>query len=520
MPTFLEAHADKIHGTLSCFDRVLFRGYLPVESGAFLATYLHEHGVRRETLKSFLLEQADRIKRHAESVAKKAERPYRYLAGAVRKEDLARQMAEESGIAEGLVCVFSILEPCKTFSLVWKQGHTFIHPARRKCLFLYYYFMDRELGLIHVKVQTWFPLRIQIYVNAHEWLARALARSGIRYLKYDNAFVRIDDMPRAQAIADQFSTLPWVRTLHGYARRVNPLIDELLQPMQYYWSTAQAEYSTDVLFKNRRDLQELMPRLLEQSLVSFNASDIMSFLGRKLFGQFKGDIVTDLREQELKRRLPGRRVKHRVKGNWIKMYDKGGSILRVEMVINHPDEFRVRRRVRRNGKRVTCWVPMRKGVAWLFRYRDVSLKANMRYLDALAHVSGPAPALRQLDAVVTRRTAESGRTAKPFNPLSKADHDLFRALLDGDHLIHGFNNRDLRSKLRSLGALQPGTERTQSARVSRLLARLHAYGLIAKVPRSRRWRVSLTGRRVMSATIVLRDRHFPDVHREVVEAAA
>ena len=46
--------------------------------------------------------------------------------------------------------------------------------ARRKCLFLYYYFMGRDFGLIHVKLQTWFPLQIQVYVNGHEWLARKL----------------------------------------------------------------------------------------------------------------------------------------------------------------------------------------------------------------------------------------------------------------------------------------------------------------------------------------------------------
>jgi hypothetical protein len=90
----------------------------------------------------------------------------------------------------------------------------------------------------------------------------------------------------------------------------------------------------------------------------------------------------DLREYELKGSLPGRRVKHRMIGNWIKMYDKFGSVLRIETVINQPAEFRVRRRVRRKDKRVTEWVPMRKGVAWLFRYRDVSLKCNMRYLNA------------------------------------------------------------------------------------------------------------------------------------------
>ena len=35
------------------------------------------------------------------------------------------------------------------------------------------------------------------------------------------------------------------------------------------------------------------------------------------------------------------------------------------------------------------WVDMRKGVAYLFRYREVSLAANSRYLAALEEVDNP-----------------------------------------------------------------------------------------------------------------------------------
>jgi hypothetical protein len=412
-----------------------------------------------------------------------------------------------------------VVEPCRTFSFVWKENKPFIKATKRKCLFLYYYFIDRELGLIHVKLQTWFPFRLQVYVNGHEWLARKLERHGVKFLKSENAFLRLEDLPRAQAFADRFATAPWLTTLHSYARRVNPLLGELLGPLQYYWATAQAEWSTDVLFKNRHELAELMPRLIEHSLLSFDASDVMNFLGRKLTGHFQGELVTDLAKSELKGRLPGRRVKHRMKANWIKMYDKAGSVLRVETVINQPEEFRVRRRVRRNGKRVTLWVPMRKGVAWLFRYRDVSLSCNLRYLNALAEVADPSAALRLLDRITTRRKSDAGRSLRPFNPLARADHHLFRALLAGEHFIHGFSNKQLRARLHDLAVPLPDDERRRSSYASRLLARLHLYGLVAKIPHSRRWRVSADGHRVMSSALRLREQRFPDLHAQVAGMA-
>jgi len=132
----------------------------------------------------------------------------------------------------------------------------------------------------------------------------------------------------------------------------------------------------------------------------------MSFLGRKLRGTFQGDIVSDLTDFAFKR-LPGIRIKHRVKQNWLKMYNKAGSVLRLEMVINDPTEFKIRKKVWRNGNNVMEWVDMRKGVAYMFRYREVSLAANGRYLDALAEVDDPTDAIQTLDRITTRKQVGS-----------------------------------------------------------------------------------------------------------------
>ena len=508
MDAFLDKHADKLQGSLSCFDRVLFRGYLPFFYGREMTQFLKRQGVRPDGLKDFLVGQAERLRQHARQLAQRQGRPFLYFAERVRKDEMAREIAERSGITEGLVCVLSTLEPCWTFALRWDDA-SYVRPARRKCLFLYFYFIDRELGLIHVKLQTWFPMQLQVYVNGHEWLARKLTRSGVPYTKHDNAFLRVDDLRRAQRFADRFTSLDWVRRLDRYAHAVNPLLAELLAPLRYYWVTAQAEYSTDILFTSRQQLRELMPRLLEHSTLHFSARDVMAFLGRKLSGQFLGEVVTDHKELPLHGRLPGCRVKHRMKANWIKMYDKDGLVLRVETVINEPDEFRVRRRVHRGGRRVTAWVPLRKSVAYLFRYREISLQSNARYLNALAQVDDPTEGVRALDSLTTRKNTAAARPVKPFHPLSRPDTQLFAALMRGEQALHGFTNRDLSNKLDPSAFRLDDDPRKRSAQVSRLLHRLHVYRLVAKIPRSRRWRVTDFGWRVMSAALQLRYREFP-----------
>ena len=294
MKEFLRKHEARIHGVLSCFDRMLFRGYLPIMSGWSMAQFLKAHQADPSSIKPFLLENAERVKAHAIALAKKHQRPFEYLASPIRKEDAARKLAERDGIEHGLVCVFSVLEPCRTFSLHFQQGGVFVQSARRKCLHLYFYFMDRDFGLIHVRVQSWFPLQIQIYLNGHEWLARKLAAHQIRYTKHDNVFLWIEDIARAQRFADRFANLNWRAILNQYAKRLVPQLHDLLHGCQYYWVSAQSEYSTDVLFKSRQNLCELYPQLLSHSTLCFGAKEVMNFLGRKLNGHFEGEIVSDL----------------------------------------------------------------------------------------------------------------------------------------------------------------------------------------------------------------------------------
>lgn len=98
--------------------------------------------------------------------------------------------------------------------------------------------MDRDLGLIHVRVQTWFPLQIQVYLNGHEWLARKLAAREIRCTKLDNVFAWIEDLPQAQRLANRFSQLDWPRILNRYATHVVPQLGDVLYGCEYYWVAA------------------------------------------------------------------------------------------------------------------------------------------------------------------------------------------------------------------------------------------------------------------------------------------
>ena len=503
MERFINKHQDKITGTLSCFDRLLFKGYLPISFPQAMESFMNRHELLLKDFKQFVKKHSETLKVHALTTAQCSARPYIYLKAPIRKDDRARQIAKQDNITNGLICVFSILEQCQSFKLAYGKDKPRIVSSNPRCLCLYFYFVDREFGFMHVRIQTWFPFVVQIYINGHEWLARKMDKHGLAYQQADNAFLSIEDPERAQRFADSMARKNWPLVLEAFAKRVNPLLNNLLAGMAYYWVADQAEYATDIMFKDRASLKDLYDTMLRHATLCFSAEDVLTFLGRKLHGNFSGEIMNTL-----KKRWPGTRIKHRMKGNWIKMYDKFGCVLRIETVINHPYEFKIRRMGKRNGELVIGWYPMAKRVSNLYRYAEVCISANKRYLEALCAVENPTEAYSMLDRVCEPVT-RNGRRHRGINPLRKDDVSLFAAVLKGEHFIRGFRNRDLAKQLKLKQSRNPLERRRQSARVTRLLQLLRAHGLIAKIPRSRRYRLTVRGAILMSAAVHLRTEEMP-----------
>ena len=106
-------------------------------------------------------------------------------------------------ISEGLICVLSCVERCRSFKFVRlseKKNHCGLRSADRQCLHLYFYFLDKEFGLMHIRLQTWLPLTIQVCLNGWEWLAHRLQQEGIAFEKSDNCFLDIGQIDQAQKL--------------------------------------------------------------------------------------------------------------------------------------------------------------------------------------------------------------------------------------------------------------------------------------------------------------------------------
>jgi hypothetical protein len=342
---------------------------------------------------------------------------------------------------------------------------------------------------------------IQVCLNGREYLARRMERAGIGYEQRDNCFTRIDDLPRAQGMLSDLERRDWAAFLNALARRLNPWMNgrNRLDLHGYYWSIRESEYATDVMFRSAEALRAIYPALVQHAITSFTAQDVMRFLGRRTNARFNGEASTNIRH-----RTEGVRIKHWVEENSIKMYDKQGSVLRIETTINNPRRFKVRRRITRKGELTTAWIRMRKSIADLSRRVEICRAANERYFEALGVVGEPSPTRHLMDPV-SRRIVRDGRHYRALRPIDPDEARLFTVLLDGRFLLQGFRNKDVRRRVVPCCGDDPLARKKASARITRLLRLLRAHGLIRKVSQTFYYRVTSKGTHVMTTALKLRE---------------
>lgn len=504
MERFRKRYEDRISGIISGFDRIIFRGVLrSISYPQGMDIWLSSRGVLYKNFRAYVLMLSDQIKKQGEETARSEGRPSIYLQSSREsKEKIAQGIALKDQIKEGLICLLSCVEPCFSYTVSSDRASKKLRLGygQRKCLHLYFYYMDREFGLMHVRVQTWFPFMIQVYVNGQEWLSRAMNKEGIEYKKNDNCFTAIKNVERAQELSDRLGKRGWVRFLNALAKRVNPLIrDKKLSLRSYYWTIWECEYATDVMFKSAKDLRAVYKGLSRFAIEEFGSEDVLSFFGRRMDGRYKGWV-----ESTFKRGSEGTRVKHQMDGNSLKMYDKADSVLRVETTINNPRRFMVSRVTERKDGKKLHWLRMRKGIADVGRRVELSLGINKRYLEALSVLGEIKPSHQVLDSV-SQRIEKKGRAYRGLRPITAEESRMFGIFLRGEFKLQGIRNEDLRREFHSEQEQSPEERNKASARVSRYLRLLQAHRLIYKVQKTNYYRITKKGHEVMTTSLRFRE---------------
>ena len=489
-----EKYAESLDGVLGCYDRIVITGSLAELCYAKGMThYLYARGIRIFDYAQWAAPLREALRANAEAVAQAAGLTIDYISKKTfRKEDRIQAILAQRGSQPGLVHIFSAMEPCTSYR-PWhdkETGHTYLKADSGKCLHYYFYFIDAELGLCYLRVPTWCPFRLQFYCNGHARLAAQLSDQHIAYELLDNAFGHIADYEQANQLATQWDCA-WLRhKLDAWAQRYCPVVASL--QLSYYWSLMQVEYALDLVFKTPAPLGAFYPHLLETLIHAVKPQDIATFLGRKLHGNYQGEVGNSLNT-----RLLGTRIRHHMGPAAIKMYDKFGRILRIEVTVNDVSFFQQRREVvHRDGEREIKWAPMQKTIGSLAPLRELLAAATQRYLKFLSDVETPEVGVQTLNHL-TQSLVEGPHHYKGFNLLAEEDASVFRLVLHGEFAISGFTNKALRRFL---------PEQT-SAQVSRLLKRLRVFKLIKKVGQRYKYYLTDYGRQVATLVLKLRELH-------------
>jgi hypothetical protein len=426
----------------------------------------------------------------------------------VDKEALARKMAAREGVRQGLIGVLTSVEPCQSYE-VYRNRETKrldLVPRWRKCLFLYHYSIHPRWGFMHARIQTWFPLSIQVCLNGREWLARQMEAARLDFARQDNCFPWVEDWAQAQRLLDAQLRVKWASLLNEVARQLNPAHEAIFRTFQarYYWTTYQSEWATDVVFRRAATLGRLYPRLLRHTMTALGSTDVMRYLGRRIPASgevpknFHGEVVSDLRQRE-----EGVRIKHTRNGNSVKLYDKAftavGSVLRAEATLHNGDDLRVYRPREGDPQGARAWRRMRRGIADLHRRAQVSRRATERYLDSLAEVDDDTT-LEELIRRLGQRGRWKGRSVRALRPFAE-NRAWLEAVSRGEFTLNGFRNRDLQRIFFPQAAPTPEEARRRAARVGYRLRLLRDHGLIRKVTGTHRYQLTASSRKVITALL-------------------
>lgn len=492
MALLTDRYQAQIDGVLSCYDRIVITGTLPqVCYARGMTDYLYQNGIRIFDYAKFAEPLREQLRFNAEALAKANGIQIEFVRKKhIRKETLVKKVLDKRGYAPGLVHIISAMEACESYT-PWhdkKTGKTYLKPDSGKCLHYYFYFIDEALGLCYIRVPTWCPFRLQIYFNGHNWLASELKKQNIPFSMVDNAFDFIEDYKQAQKVADELC----VEKLHGildqFAQIYCPVHTHFNQV--YHWSLMQTEYATDLIFKQQSDLQAIYEQLISTAIHTVKPDNIATFLGRKLHGNYLGEVGNNYHV-----RIEGTRIKHSMDKVSIKMYDKFKKILRIETTVNDVSFFKHYRTIEhRDGTTSKKFANMKKNIYSLDPLRELLSASNRRYLEFISAIDDQRTGYKNLYRI-SQPVKKKHRNYRGFNFFDSQDIQLLKIIARGEFNIYGFQNKNLRKLMQA----------KSSGQISRLIERLRMHGMIRKAKNAYKYYLTYLGKMVIATALKIKE---------------
>jgi hypothetical protein len=404
-----------------------------------------------------------------------------HFAKGQRKDDIAQEFLARSDDEEGVLFVGRAQEKAgvwhtqRRYSPATGGSYAWLVRSSAFINFFYFYCVDADFGPFFLKFSTYFPYTAKLCINGNEWAKRQAAKAGIGFTPLDNGFATCQDVAAVQAICDSLGPehidallTKWLRILP------NPFTDEdEAAGYRYELSILQAEFSLTQMLDRPVSGRIFFEQVLHDNLDIGRPDQISLIFDRRIRrtgrrptpGRFRTRVITT-------GVIPSLHVDY--KNAKIKQYHKQGRALRTETTINDTRDFGL-------SKRLTN----------LPALRQIGFTANRRLLGVQRLSHDPIHGARALTNLTAPIITDAGTRIPGLRFADTRVHALLQALLVHRLLPHGFTNRDLRTLIAPL--LGTTTEHITAGKMTYDLRRLRAHGLIARIPRTRRYQVTDTG---------------------------
>ena len=476
------AEVIRNHVTLQVegIDRMYLNVYQPkLQSEKQAACFFRFHRGQPVASSSLMGVMTNEFLRKVDAFVKQHSIPIVHFKKGERKDDIAAVYRARFQGTEGILFLGKAQEKATVFRTEKRTNaagkkYAWIVKSATPVNQFYFYCIDEDFGPFFLKFCTYFPYNAKLCINGHEYVKRQLAKEGIAFEALDNGILSCTDPKRLQRLCDGLSAAKidallrkWLAKLpHPY-----PATDRKAG-YRYDISILQAEFSLTQVLDRPQTGRIFFEQVIRENLDLGRPDQVQLIFERRVTKDTPGRFRTRVLTEGV---VPSLHVDY--KSTKIKQYHKEGRALRTETTINNPYDFAI-------GKRLEN----------LPALREIGFQANRRLLDVqrLSHdcTIGEA-AFRQLNEPVTVGR-QRGSALRFADPLVQA---LFAALLVFRLLPRGFCNRELREHWAPLLGKKP--QSITPGQMTYHLRRLRLHGLIERVPKTHRYRVTDQGWRTM-----------------------
>ena len=460
-------------------DRLYLHGYVPkLQIAEGVVGFFRRHRGEAFASSALMEPMTDRFVESLEQFALAEQIPLITFAKGERKDDVAAEIRKGFDSEEGVYFIGKAQERAAIYRTEKRRqpsGMTYPWIVRSSGLVNHYYvyLVDRDFGPLFIKFCSYFPFNAKICLNGHEWLKRQLTQRGIAFEALDNGLLSCADPKRAQKLCDRLDAAKIDALFRKWlARLPHPFTTaDRKAGYRYDVSVLQAEFSLTMVLDRPLTGRAFFEEVIRENLDLGRPDHVQLIFARKITrqtpGRFRTRVITD-------GVIPSIHVDYR--SARIKEYFKLGRALRVETTINNAPDFKI-------GKRLHN----------LPRLREFGFAANRRLLDVQRVSHDCAIGEDAWNGVVRPITVgEQRASALRFDdPRVQA---LFAAIVLFLFQADGFTSAQLRAPLAQLLGIDPST--ITRGRMTYDLRRLRLHGIIQKIGRTHRYRLTAPGLRI------------------------